>query len=175
MVVFTSNCLPPPLPLFVMNSKWDFHFEKAEKLEPSTTETAKEEEPAKSPPKKAAKSPKKKSKKKSPTKTPQQSPKKKDKSKAKQPLSPYEQIIRSPSSNGKKRKSPRSSGSAEKKRKSPRSEKEQKVRLSESEQKVAQARKSAREFDASAAKPEEEKKEDADAVVDLTFDESDSE
>ena len=162
-----------------MNSKWDFHFEKAEKLEPST-ETAKEEEPAKSSPQKAAKSPKKKSKKKSPTKTTKQSPKNKEKSKAKQPLSPYEQI-RSPSSTGKKRKSPKSSDSGEKKRKSPRTlenEKKQKKKLSESEQKVHQARKSAekvkRELEASAAKPEEEKKDD-DAVVDLTFDDSDSE
>ena len=48
-----SNLLTPSPPFFdfklvtitEMNSKWDFHFEKAEKLEPST-ETAKEEEPA---------------------------------------------------------------------------------------------------------------------------------
>jgi len=131
-------------------SKWDFNFEKTEKLEPTPTE----EEAVKSPTKK------------SPVK------KTKVKSERKKPLSPYQNMRRSPRSTAKKQKSsdkkkegleeqPVESGSGGKKRRSP-------------EKSAAKVKEESKAPPEKKKKDDPEKKKKDDSVVDLTFDDSDS-
>ena len=167
-------------------SKWDFNFEKTDKLESTTASAQEEEQTTKSPKKASAKSSPKKKSKKTPPKKSNQSPKKKSTPAGKK-SSPtlYEQIL-SPASSKKKRKSPKKRVAADTEQSEGGSSEKKKMKPSESKQtskeKVEHAKLATVKVKAEleggtdskkpAAKANDEEKNDA--VVDLTFDDSDS-
>ena len=112
-------------------SKWDFNFEKTDKLESTTTQE--EEQTTKSPQKASAKSSPKKKSKKTPPKKSNQSPKKKSTPAGKSSPTLYEQIL-SPASSKKKRKSPKKRGAANTDQSDSGSSEKKKMKPSESKQ-----------------------------------------